>query len=188
MIEAAREVRPFVKADEVLAYDGRWAVVANATDTILIVCRIRRPAEKDSILTVRIDALRRYGDLCWIRGDGSLWHMDRYADAGLAKDSRAWRIVKRLWPYLARGEIPASVTIFPDEFFERGRSRAFQVKYPEVWRRLISAGPYKRFNDSKLELVRRFGDLTDAERATIMAQKTKPKAVIERLPDNFDDF
>jgi hypothetical protein len=168
MIEVAKEVRPFVKADEVLASDGRWVVIVRATGAHLIACRIRRPlSRKSAVLTVRIDAARRYGDICWIRGDGSLRHKGLYAHAALGYDSREWRIVQRLFANLVRGTIPDTVTIVPDEAFERERCLKFQLEHSDIWQWLILKDGHDQYHKSKLALIKRFGQLTEAELQSI---------------------
>ncbi len=125
------------------------------------------------MLTVRVEATRRYGDLAWIKDGGALLHKGRYSDAGLGRDSRAWRVALRLWGHLLEGRIPSTVEIWPDEVFERDRLRAFEEAYPDVWRELITQNGFKRFNDGKLDIIRRFGRLTDAEIASIRGRKRK---------------
>jgi len=194
MIEVAKEVRPFVKADEVLAYDGCWAVMLRESGEPLIACRIRRPREgsdKDPALTVRIDALRRYGDLCWIQASGRLWHKGRYAHAALGQDSREWRIAVRLFDHLAHGVIPQAVTIVPDEAFERERCLKFQLDHPDVWQWLIGKTNNRPFNEKKIALIKRFGWLTEGELASIRKTrevKAETKLINPRLPPDFDDF
>ena len=170
MIEVARAVQAFSSANDVLISYSPWVVVDRAKGSELIACRIRRPREpsqKDAVLTVRLDQLRRYGDLCWIKEGGTLLHKGKYADAGLGRESRAWKVAQRLWHHLQNGHIPETVQIWPDEAFERERCRAFEEKHPDVWRALITAGGFKAFNEGKLALVKRFGWLTDKELASI---------------------
>jgi len=179
MIEIARAFEPFERADDVLASDTHWVVVERSSGKHLIACRIRRVREtmgetrKDDVLTVRVDADRRYLDIAWIKQGGSLLHKGRWTVSSLGPDSRPWRIVLRLWGHLVEGRIPNSVEIWPDEAFERDRLRTFQEAHPDVWRELITQSGFKRFNEDKLALVRRFGRLTEAELESIRRRKRK---------------
>jgi hypothetical protein len=197
MIEIARRDSPtLASADEVLALFEPWAVINRATRAVLITCSIRRPGptakRSDRTLTARVLTERRYGDLAWIRETGDLAHCGRWAHEAFRKrDCREWIIAARLWPYLRRGEIPDTVEIIPDSAFARDRRLRFQAEHGDVWRRLIN--PTKGaawYNGGKLELVDRFGTLTDKELAKIRAQKTERnwQAIDDREPSPKRDF
>jgi hypothetical protein len=182
MIEIARAIDPFERANDVLASREAWVVVERATGKQLIACRIRPAREtagkgKDDTLMVRVDVDRRYHDLCWIKEGGRLVHKRSWTSQVVGERSRYWAIVQRLWGHLIEGRIPSSVQIWPDEAFERERLAAFEAAYPDVWRELITLSGYRKFNENKLELVRKFGRLTDKEIASIRERgRNRPKA------------
>lgn len=199
MIEIARTFAPFSGANAVLASREAWTVVELASGRHLIACRIRQPREtqgegKDAVLTVRVDVDRRYVDLCWIKTGGRLLHKGKWTQANVGPGSRSWAIVQRLCGHLIEGRIPATVEIWPDEAFERDRLAAFEAAHPDVWRELITLSGYRKFNENKLELVRKFGRLTEAELAAIRKRAEKrprqAKAGETRSlirPDDIDD-
>jgi hypothetical protein len=180
MIEIARQgSAAFRSADEVLALVEPWAVINRATRAVLITCRIRRPGptakRPDRTLTARVIDERCYGDLAWVREtSGDLVHCGRWAHEAFRRaDCREWTIAARLWPYLRRGVIPETVEIIADAAFVRDRRLRFQAEHGDVWQRLIN--PTKGavgYNGAKLELVDRFGMLTDKELAKVRAQKS----------------
>lgn len=176
MIGLARPVGPFTSPAQVFASHGHWVVVERATGRQLLGCRIRYPREggnKDAVLTVRVEGERRYVDICWIKPGGELLHKGRWTGQNVGRETRYWRLVKWLWERLQDGRIPSTVEIWPDGAFERERCRTFESAYPDVWRALITQTGFKRFNENKLELIKRFGWLTDKEIASIRSRKVK---------------